>query len=70
MSIYDADWQDKPAGYYADPEVKARHDRWVLQEQRFTHFVDEELRIMGHDPETVLDSDVLTEAETRARRRL
>jgi hypothetical protein len=69
MSIYQANWNDKPAGYYADPGVKARHDRRRIQEERFNLLVDEEIRRMGFDPETVLDTDVIQTAEENARRR-
>lgn len=69
MSIYDADWQDKPAGYYADPKVKARHDRRIRDERRFSRLVENELGKMGydrHEPEIPTPEDIET-AEERAR---
>ena len=69
MSGYNAEWKDVPRGYYADPEVKARHDRRVQEERRFSRLVEAELEKMGLDAE--LDIPTQNEidlAEKRARR--
>ncbi|QRV15044.1 hypothetical protein JMJ58_19380 [Haloterrigena salifodinae] len=70
MSIYDADWNDVPPGYYADPEVKARHDRRVLDERRFSRLVEIELGKMGLDRhEDIPTAEEIETAEERARRK-
>jgi len=69
MSIYDADWRDVPSGYYADPEVKARHDRRVQDERRFSRLVENELGKMGLDRhENIPTKEEIEIAEERARR--
>lgn len=67
MSVYHNDWQDKPAGYYANPEVRERYDRRVLDERRFTRLVEIELGKMGYDRHEIPTRDDIETAEERAR---
>ena len=52
MSIYSNDWRDVPSGYYADPKIRAAHDRRVRDERRFARLVENELGKMGLDRHT------------------
>lgn len=70
MTIYDADWQDKPAGYYADNKVKTAHDRKVSEERRFNRLVENELGKMGLCRHTdIPNQDQIDRAEEIARRK-
>ncbi|NUC72566.1 hypothetical protein HTZ84_09630 [Haloterrigena sp. SYSU A558-1] len=70
MSIYNNDWKDVPPGYYADPEIKARHDRRVLDERRFSRLVEIELGKMGLDRHTDIPTkEQIETAEDRARQK-
>nr|BDD45081.1 hypothetical protein 13 [bacterium] len=70
MSVYRNDWRDKPAGYYADPEVKARHDRRVREERRFSRLVEIELGKMGYGLDDIPSREDIEVAEEAARRKL
>lgn len=69
MSIYRNDWRDKPAGYYADPEIRARHDRRVRDERRFTRLVEIELGKMGYERDEIPTREDIETAEEAARRK-
>jgi hypothetical protein len=70
MGIYDADWQDKPAGYYADNKIKTGHDRRVTEERRFSRLVENELGKMGYDRHRDIPTDAdIERAEEIARRK-
>lgn len=68
MCVYRNDWRDKPAGYYADPQVKARHDRRVQEERRFTRRVEIELGKMGYSRDEIPTAEDIERAEEAARR--
>lgn len=72
MSIYDDVWSEVPSGYYADPEIKARHDRKVRDNRRFNRLVENELGKMGydrHDPTEIPTEAEIERAEEAARRK-
>lgn len=67
--IYRNDWRDKPAGYYADQEIKSRHDRRVQEERRFSRLVEIELGKMGYERHEIPTRDDIEQAEESARRK-
>mgnify|MGYP006272558723 FL=1 len=67
--IYRNDWRDKPAGYYADPKIKSRHDRRVQEERRFTRLVEIELGKMGYERDEIPSPEDVERAEEIARRK-
>ncbi|UBF22685.1 hypothetical protein HRTV-25_gp104 [Halorubrum tailed virus 25] len=67
MSIYRNDWRDKPEGYYADPGIKARHDRRVREERKFNRLVEIELGKMGYDRDEIPTQEDVERAEEIAR---
>lgn len=69
MSIYNNDWRDKPAGYYADAKVKASHDRRVQEERKFSRRVEIELGKMGYERDEIPTRDDIDRAEEAARRK-
>jgi hypothetical protein len=69
MSIYRSEWQDKPAGYYADPKIRADHDRRVREERKFSRLVEIELGKMGYERDEIPTRDDIERAEEIARRK-
>ncbi|OYR58505.1 hypothetical protein [Halorubrum halodurans] len=69
MSVYHNDWRDKPAGYYADPEVKAQHDRRVRDERKFSRLVEIELGKMGYERDEIPTREDCVRAEEIARQK-
>ncbi|QSG06379.1 hypothetical protein HSR121_2047 [Halapricum desulfuricans] len=67
--MYDGEWRDKPAGYYADPKIRADHDRRVREERRFSRLVEIELGKMGYERDEIPDPDDVDRAEEIARRK-
>jgi hypothetical protein len=69
MSIYDSEWREMPPGYYADPRVKAAHERRRADERRFNRLVEIELGKMGYEIYEIPSDDDIETAENRARRK-
>jgi hypothetical protein len=69
MSVYRNDWNDRPAGYYADPKIRADHDRRVREERKFSRLVEIELGKMGYGREEIPTRDDIERAEEIARRK-
>jgi hypothetical protein len=67
MSIYQNDWRDKPAGYYADPEIRSRHDRRVQEERKFSRLVEIELGKMGYERDEIPSREDCERADELAR---
>jgi len=66
MSSYSQDWREKPAGYYADYQIKVDHNRRVEQERIFNRLVEDELARMGYSPEEIPTDEDIERAEARA----
>jgi hypothetical protein len=70
--IYRSEWDEVPGGYYADPEIKSRHDQKVRENRRFDRLVENELGKMGydrHDPSQIPTESEIGRAEEIARRK-
>lgn len=67
MGIYRNDWREAPPGYYADPEIKARHDRRVQEERRFSRLVEIELGKMGYERDEIPSREDCERADELAR---
>lgn len=65
--IYLTEWRDKPEGYYADPGIKARHDRRVREERRFTRLIEIELGKMGYERDEIPSQEDVIRAENIVR---
>jgi hypothetical protein len=67
MSIYNADWQDVPSGYYADPIVRANHHRRLAENALFDQLVEQKLELMGYRVDEIPTQNDIEQAEESVR---
>lgn len=65
--MYQNEWNQKPAGYYADTKTKTTHDTRQAEERRFSTLVEAELRNMGLSTADIPTADEIETAEEIAR---
>lgn len=64
------EWEDKPAGYYADNKIKTDTDKRQRENQRFNELVEQELLDMGCGGSIIPTESEIKTAKKKAERRM